>query len=245
MDLTRLLKPGANLLAVAATNTTDSPSPASLIGLLTIKYADGHSQEIPTGQNWQAAQSAGSQWNSDASAAEGWTAAMELGPMGMSPWGFPGLTPNNPDSIPDINSVWPLLAAMDVPPDFAFQAADSSQCLRFIHRAAGGTDIYFVANKYPRPEDALCIFRVHGRRPELWWPQTGSIERVAAYDAPDGVVRLPVHFDPNGSVFVVFRDGAPTEADRITAVIRDGASLLSPAGEIQRQPSDAVELTRD
>ena len=110
--------------------------------------------------------------------------------------------------------------------------ADSSQCLRFIHRVAGGTDLYFVANKSTDPQDALCSFRVQGRRPELWWPDTGRIERVAAYDEQDGCIRLPIHFDPTGSVFVVFRDGAKVEADRITAVRRDG-------------DSDTVELTRD
>ena len=38
---TAALKPGENLIAVDATNTTDSPTPAGLIGMLTIKLADG------------------------------------------------------------------------------------------------------------------------------------------------------------------------------------------------------------
>jgi hypothetical protein len=248
MDLTHLLKPGANLLAVAAVNGGDSPNPAGLIGLLTIKFADGHSQQIPTDQNWQAAQSAGGQWNSDATGTEGWAAAMELGPMGMSPWGYPGVPSANPDPIPDIQPVCRLLAGMGLPPDFSFQAADSSQCLRFIHRAAGGTDLYFVANKSSLPQDALCSFRVQGRRPELWWPDTGRIERVAAYDQQDGCIRLPIHFDPTGSVFVLFRHGQPVEGDRITALSRDGAPLLATAPDgpaAARGPGEVVELTRD
>jgi hypothetical protein len=241
MDLTRLLKPGANLLAVKAVNGGDSPNPAGLIGLLTIQYADGHSQQIPTDQSWMAAENSNTQWNTDASASDGWAAAMELGPLGMSPWGNPGVASVNQDPIPDINSLFPLLAAMGVPPDFSFQAADSSQGLRFIHRAAGGTDLYFVANKLPQPVDALCSFRVQGRRPELWWPDTGRIERIAAYDQQNGCVRLPIHFDPTGSVFVVFRDSAPLEDDRVTALSRDGAPLLAAA----RAPGEVVELTRD
>jgi hypothetical protein len=232
MDLSHLLKPGTNLLAVAAINGGDQPNPAGLIGSLTILYADGHFLEIPTDQSWEAAQSTNGPWNSDATLAEGWAAAMELGPLGMAPWGYPEEMLGNADSIPDISALGRLLATMGVAPDFSFQAADSSPCLRFIHRAAGGTDLYFVANKNPHPEDTLCSFRVHGRRPELWRPDTGGIERVAAYDEQDGCVRLPVHFDPNGSVFVVFRDGAPVERDRITAVRRDGAS-------------EVVELTRN
>jgi hypothetical protein len=240
MDVTHLLKPGANLLAVAAVNGGDQPNPAGLIGSLTITYADGHSQEIPTDQRWEAAQSASGQWNSDATASEGWAAAMELGPLGMAPWGNPDMTPGNTDSIPDIESLCRLLGEMGVPPDFSFRAADSSQRLRFIHRVARGMDLYFVANKYPHPVDGLCSFRVHGRRPELWRPDTGRIERVAAYDEQDGRIRLPVHLDPNGSVFVVFRDGAPVEGDRITAVSRDGARVST-----TRELADMMELTRD
>ncbi len=161
---------------------------------------------------------------------------MELGPLGMSPWGYPDVMPPNTDFVPDINSLCRLLSAMGVPPDFSFQAADSSECLRFIHRVSGGTDLYFVANKLSCPEEVSCSFRVRGRRPELWWPDTGRMERVAAYDEQDGCVRVPIHFDPNASVFVVFRAGAPMESDRITAVRRDGEPLL---------PSGKVDLTRD
>jgi hypothetical protein len=246
MNLKRLLKPGANLLAVAAVNGGDQPNPAGLVGSLTITYADGHAQEIHTDQSWEAAESASRNWKSDATVAEGWAAAMELGPVGMSPWNYPNMTLGNPDSIPDIDSLCHLLAGMGVPPDFSFQAADSSQCLRFIHRVAGGTDLYFVANKNPQPEDAVCSFRVHGRRPELWRPDTGRIERVAAYDEQDGCVRLPIHFDPNGSAFVVFRDGALVEGDRVIAVSRDGEPILTTTlAKPTAVPSDVVELTRD
>jgi hypothetical protein len=232
MDLSHLLKPGTNLLAVTAINGGTAPNPAGLIGALSIKYADGRTQEILTDQSWEAAEHAGGPWKSDATASEGWAAAMELGPLGMAPWGYPDVMLGNTDYIPDIDSLGRLLASMGVPPDFSFEVADSSPCLRFIHRIADGTDIYFVANKSPQPEDAACFFRVRGRRPELWRPDTGRIERVAAYDEQGGCVRLPIHFDPSGSVFVVFRAGSPMEADRITAVSRDDAF-------------DTVALTRD
>ena len=37
-------------------------------------------------------------------------------------------------------------------------------------------DIYFVANRLPRAEESLCTFRVDGRSPELWQPDTGLCE---------------------------------------------------------------------
>ena len=53
MNVASALKPGANLIAVDATNTTDSPSPAGLIGLLSIKLRDGRTIEVPTDQSWE------------------------------------------------------------------------------------------------------------------------------------------------------------------------------------------------
>ena len=156
-------------------------------------------------------------------------------------WGGPFRNPEpapdaaKQDPIPDIYPLCRLLASQGVSPDFSFQAADSSQCLRFIHRVAASTDLYFVANKYPYSEDALCSFRVHGRRPELWWPDSGRIEHVAAYDEQDGCIRLPLHLDPCGSVFVLFRDVQPVERDRITSVKRDGAPLLTTAQDVLQQ----------
>ena len=42
--------------------------------------------------------------------------------------------------------------------------------------------------------------------PELWHPDTGKREALALYTVKDGVTTLPIHFDPFGSVFVIFRE---------------------------------------
>ena len=70
--------------------------------------------------------------------------------------------------------------------------------MRYIHKRIGKTDLYFVANEKPHPEHAVCSFRVQGKRPELWWPDSGRIERAAVYDEADGCVRMPIRFDPSG-----------------------------------------------
>ena len=93
-----------------------------------------------------------------------------------------------------------LLAKRGVKPDFA-----ADKPLRYIHRHEGETDIYFVANPEPREVEALCSFRVIGKRPELWSPDTGHMENASAFEQQDGVTRVPQRFDPSGSVFVVFR----------------------------------------
>jgi hypothetical protein len=231
VDVTRLLQPGSNLITVAATNTLTVPTPAGLLGVLEIRYASGRSQRILTGRDWQVATNG-----------QDWSAAMVLGPMGMGPWGQVG-APAAPDPTPDIQSLCRLMQRLGVPPDFASQSPDSSNSLRCIHRADKGVDLYFVANKDVRPVDSLCSFRVGGRRPELWSPDTGRMERPAVYDERTGITRLPIHFGPIGSVFVVFRE--PAEPDRIVSLKRDGQTALD-----LRSPDAAVadplpEIFRD
>ncbi len=97
--------------------------------------------------------------------------------------------------------------------------------LNWIHRRDGDTDIYFVANGTHRPKMTQCIFRVTGKRPELWNPETGRIENAPAYDEIDGGTRIPMNFDPSGSVFVVFR-GKTANSDGIVSFTRDGQPVM-------------------
>ena len=200
MSVSSLLKPGANLIAVAAVNTLDTPNPAGLVGALNIKYRDGRTQEIRTDGTWEAAQTVPENWMADAAPAQGWVAAMELGPMGMGPWGDVQEGPEAVDAIPDIAIPSRVLAQMGVPEDFKATAP-----IRYIHKRIGGTDVYFIANPEPNEVEARCTFRVSGKQPELWHPDTGRTEPAAAYEMKDGGTTLPLRFDPSGSMFVVFR----------------------------------------
>ncbi|MBP7937767.1 MAG: hypothetical protein KA354_24270, partial [Phycisphaerae bacterium] len=101
--------------------------------------------------------------------------------------------------------------------------------LRFTHRATQEGDIYFVANPRAEAVATTAAFRVTGRTPELWWPDSGRIERPAVYDDDGQCTRVAVHLGPHGSVFVVFRPGVAPPADRVVAVRRDGELLLSTA----------------
>ena len=99
--------------------------------------------------------------------------------------------------------VWgePLEKVLGVPPDFTASQGN----LLFTHRKDGETDIYFVSNQGKQAVTAECSFRVTGKVPEFWHPDTGRRERVALYSEKDGVTKLPVALDPSGSVFVVFK----------------------------------------
>jgi len=113
-----------------------------------------------------------------------------------------------------------VLATDGVPADFS-----SRTRLRFIHRADNGTDVYFVANGYPYAVAATAAFRVTGRVPELWWPETGRIERAVIYEKEGGLTHVLLPLGPSGSVFVVFRERA--QGDSIASITHNGQPVLS------------------
>lgn len=245
-DITPLVKPGLNLMAVEAVNGADQPNPAGLIGTLTIHYPNGLVERVHTNQKWHSAKTVKADWASDVAFAKGptprlfngWIPAMELGLLGTAPWGELRPLLMGIELFPEEDLVNAVLKKMDVPPDFIFQAQSGTQSLRFIHRSLEGADIYFVANKLPQPEQALCSFRVRGKRPELWWPDTGRIERPAVYNEADGMVRMPIALDPAGSVFVVFREDAAPPSERIDTVARNGKEILGTAWKPDWVPAE-------
>ncbi len=128
-----------------------------------------------------------------------------------------------------------VLAAMGLRPDFT-----AGNHWRYIHRLLGDTDLYFVANPQPSELETVCTFRVSGKRPELWWPETGNIEPVAVYVEKDGCTSLPLRLDPAGSVFVLFRKEGE-RFDPVVSVTRDGRSILAADGA----PERAADVHRD
>jgi hypothetical protein len=140
---------------------------------------------------------------------------------------------------PDAGVIARVMEQMNTPPDFDCGPTDQPRIYRYIHKQIGATDIYFVANKNAQPQQALCDFRVVGRRPELWWPDTGRIERIAVYDQLGGRSRLPLHLAPHGSVFVVFRAGERIEANRVTAISRGGEQVINLNGKDQELSAKA------
>jgi hypothetical protein len=126
-----------------------------------------------------------------------------------------------------------IFAGMNVPPDFAMDASLKGK-VRFAHRRlAVGTDIYFVANKQNEVVNGACLFRVSGKRPELWRPETGRIEPLVAFSQTNGCVRVPLRLEPTESVFVVFREKAsenngPVVADQAEPELRSVQEITGP-----------------
>jgi hypothetical protein len=93
-----------------------------------------------------------------------------------------------------------------------FSVPDNSK-IDYIHRRAGETDIYFIANPGHEPIRATAAFRVAGRAPECWDAVTGDIRVLAGSRATaDGRIEVPLALEAFGSAFVVFRNNRAPDA---------------------------------
>jgi hypothetical protein len=114
-----------------------------------------------------------------------------------------------------------ILADLGIAPDFT-----SGEPLRYIHRRTDGTDIYFVANRTPRSVSTTAAFRVVGKVPELWWPDTGKLEQAAVFQESNGRISVGLVLGPSGSVFVIFRKPLANAVAAAT-LLHDGELVLS------------------
>ncbi len=201
-DVTDLLKPGQNMLAVEAANGGDSANPAGLIACLHIEYADGSELNLTTDDQWQVARVAAEDWRVTTATTDGWVAAKDLGPVGMDPWRLKPAPETCPELYPHYDATARLLAEMNVPPDF-----ETDGPIRYTHRRDEGLDLYFVASRKAEAVETTCTFRVAGMQPELWDPLTGTSRRLPEFTKNAGRTTVPMRFEPHQSFFVLFRDG--------------------------------------
>jgi len=106
-------------------------------------------------------------------------------------------------------SLTDVFNALKVAPDFDYSKPENDTRILFAHRRLAEGDLYFVDNRNDRDETVDATFRVAGRAPELWHPETGKADPVS-YQIADGRTTVPLHLEPWGTVFVVFR--TPTKA---------------------------------
>ena len=135
-----------------------------------------------------------------------------------------------------------VFAAQTLKPDFEFAGAANNSRLLYVHRVAGAADIYFVSNQRRQFDSADCTFRVGGKIPELWHPDTGVIEPAPVWRAADGRTSVHLNFEPAGSVFVIFRRAA-AGADHVIAVTGRFAAepAFAPKLEIQHATYTATD----
>ncbi|GMU81681.1 MAG: hypothetical protein AMXMBFR47_15520 [Planctomycetota bacterium] len=129
-----------------------------------------------------------------------------------------------------------VLAEMNIEPDCRFTSTTGAPKVAWIHRAAGDLDMYFVSNQKNRPDRIECSFRIAGKQPELWHPDTGITEPAPLWRQVDGRTIVSIPFEPAGSVFVVFRTG--------TGAVPHLAGLETPADAARATAAAKIEILR-
>jgi hypothetical protein len=117
---------------------------------------------------------------------------------------------------------------------------------RSIHRRTAAADIYFVFNHSDQPAVGDATFRVAGRRPEFWDAVAGTQADAPVFRPGTASTTVPLHLEPHGSMFVVFRRPLPkrwieSSAPRLETY---GGRLLAPAAEgtVQLRASDGKAM---
>ncbi len=134
------------------------------------------------------------------------------------------------------NSVDEVLAREKATPDFQYNRPDPDSELVWIHRHDGDAEIYFVANQKDRVQHFETSFRVEGKEPELWHPDTGEIE-PSEYHIAQGRTFVPLDFDPDGSVFVVFRRVTTSASRTLPRPVSRELSTLNGSWQVTFPPN--------
>ncbi len=130
-----------------------------------------------------------------------------------------------------------LTSFLHLPPDFGYAPRNVGNKLVDIHRKIGDADVYFVSNGRNHACEASCTFRVAGKVPELWHPETGETEDAPVYEQTRTGMTVPLRLDSAESVFVVFRKPA-------TKPHLQGFALESAGSEGPHVPTIVIDRAR-
>jgi len=132
-------------------------------------------------------------------------------------------------------SLGDVFNALKVAPDFDFTKPESDTRLLFVHRKLQDSDLYFVDNRSDREETVDASFRVTGKDPELWYAETGTSKPVS-YKIADGRTTVPLHLEPWGTVFVVFRKATSESAQTLPKVTESKVADVEGPWKVSFEP---------
>lgn len=102
-----------------------------------------------------------------------------------------------------------ILRRSDIPEDVRISNAKSP--ILYVHRQTAEQDIYWLNNRSEHMNEAEISFRVTGKTPELWHPQTGKREKIS-YQIKDGRTIVPLKFESWDAYFIVFKENTTLTA---------------------------------
>ena len=127
------------------------------------------------------------------------------------------------------------LKSLNVAPDFDHTKPQKDTRILFVHRKLADADLYFLDNRNDRDESVDATFRVTGKEPELWYAETGK-SGPASYNIADGRTTVPLHLEPWGTVFVVFRKPAKATSRTLPKVTETQLATVDGPWNVTFQP---------
>lgn len=88
------------------------------------------------------------------------------------------------------------------------------QHLRFVHRTTPAAEIYWINNTDSVGKTIDLTFRVKGKKPEVWHPETGKKEDVS-YTIGDNGTTVTLNLVQNDALFVVFGNKATQKSVKL------------------------------
>jgi hypothetical protein len=80
-----------------------------------------------------------------------------------------------------------------------------------------------------------AIFRITGKEAEIWHADTGMME-PASFRIADGRTTVPLHLEPWGTVFVVFRKPAQTSSRSLPKIVESPIATVEGPWDLSFQP---------
>jgi hypothetical protein len=127
------------------------------------------------------------------------------------------------------------LKALEIVPDFDHSKPQSDTRILFVHRKLADADIYFLDNRNDRDETVDASFRMTGKAPEFWYAETGKSE-LASYNIANGRTTVPLHLEPWGTVFVVFREPATANSRTLPKLVDTRLVTVEGSWNLSFQP---------
>jgi len=136
-----------------------------------------------------------------------------------------------------VNSIRPLTAKealknKGILPDCEFIKKPEGKTFDYIHRQAENMDYYFISSQNEESLSLKAAFRITGKQPEIWDAVTGDIHMATNFYEEKGRTFVDLSFNPNGSVFIVFRN----------SVLKDVNMVMKP-NYLNYKPSQNINTT--
>lgn len=158
---------------------------------------------------------------------------------GVKPETAAGLSDDQAEFERTVNEIWgtanekvmtgktlgEALLSLKVMPDFTYSKPEAETKLLYVHRKLADRDVYWVNNRQNNAKNIAATFRIAGKLPQVWHPETGKTEPVS-YSIEHGFTKVALHLQPNDAVFVVFKDKAPAASFTLPAATENKLATL-------------------